>query len=158
MPTNLTNDYIRGLVDGEGSFGFESSQIFMSDGRVGKRKIPSFRIQMHERDELLLWSIKNALGLRNKIYKYGPYQRDGIKRGKQVVLAVRDLGQLKNIIIPLFYGRLIGHKRNQFIVWLEKIGTDPEVAEFYRILYHLHLTGYFKRELSKGGLFEEFVN
>ena len=114
---------------------------------------------MHERDQILLWSIKNALGLRNKIYKYGPYQKDGIKRGKQVVLAVRDLGQLKNIIIPLFYGkRLVGHKRNQFAEWLEKMGTEPDVPESYRLLYRLHMSGYFEKELSKGGLFEEFID
>ena len=154
----LSNDYIRGLVDGEGCFTFELSRFFLSDGTVSKRKIPSFRIQMHERDQLLLWSIKNALGLKNNIYKYGPYQKDGTKRGKQVVLAVRDLGQLKNIIIPLFYGRLIGHKRNQFFGWLEKMGADPDVPESYRLLYRLHMSGYFERELSKGGLFKEFVD
>lgn len=154
----ITNEYIRGLVDGEGCFTFELSRFFLPDGTASKRKIPSFRVQMHERDELLLWSIKNALGLKNKIYKYGPYDKDGINRGKQVVLAVRDLGQLKNIIIPLFYGRLIGHKRNQFSGWLEKMGADPDVPESYRLLYRLHVSGYFERELSKGGLFEEFVD
>lgn len=155
----VSNDYIRGLIDGEGCFTFETSRYFLSDGTPTKRKIPSFRIQMHERDQILLWGIKNALGLRNKLYHLGPYRKDGINRGKQVVLTVRDLGQLKNIIIPLFYGnRLIGYKRNQFNDWLEKMGIDPEVAESYRLLYRLHKTGYFERELRKGGLFEEFVD
>ena len=156
---SLSNDYIRGLIDGEGCFTFEKSRIFGSNGEISYRKIPSFRIQMHERDYVLLWSIANTLGLKNKIYRVGPYRKDGINRGKQVVLAVRDFGQLRNIIIPLFYGnRLIGHKRNQFLSWLEKMGTDPEIANRYKLLHRLHRSGYFQKELRKGGLFEEFVD
>ncbi len=154
----ISNDYIRGLVDGEGCFTFHTTQWTRINGETIRKKIPTFTVAMHERDELLLFSIKLALGLSSKIYKLGPYNKDGSKRGKKVVLTVRDLGQLKNIIIPLFYGRLIGHKRNQFADWLEKIGTDPEVAERYKLLHRLHKTGYFERELSKWGLFAEFTD
>lgn len=58
---------------------------------------------------------------------------------------MREIGPLKNIIIPLFYNRLAGAKADQFNEWLEKIGNDPFVPESYKILYRLHKNGFYLR-------------
>jgi len=137
----ISNEYIRGLVDGEGCFTFYTN----TDTDGIKRKIPAFAISMHERDKSLLESVKHSLGLRNKVYIFKSSVGDGMKRGKKAVLVVRGLGSLKNTIIPLFYKRLVGHKGIQFIGWLEKIGQDPLVPESYKLLYRLYKAGYWDR-------------
>ncbi len=136
MNTRLvTYDYIRGLIEGEGSFTFSSS----GPGR----KVPSFQLRMHVRDKVLLEKVRDFLGLKNKIYTYHYPGNDGAKRGPQVVLIVREFGSLKNIIIPLFYRNLIGNKSIQFDEWLERIGSDPNVPKSYRLLYRLHKSGFY---------------
>jgi|SRR3989344_8083177 len=142
MPKDISYDYIRGLVDSEGCFTFHTVP-----GRVGsgfdKMKVPAFAISMHERDEDMINSIRDKLGLRNRVYNFKPYLADGFNRGRKVTLCVRDLGSLKNIIIPLFYDKFIGHKSKQFLSWLEEIGTNPAVPESYRLLYRLHKSGFY---------------
>lgn len=135
---DINRDYIRGLVDGEGSF------TFSSEGKG--RKIPSFQLRMHIRDEFLLQKVRDFLGLKNKIYTYHYLGKDGIKRGPVAILIIREFGSLKNVIIPLFYKSLIGYKSIQFNEWLEKIGSDPDVPERYKLLYRLHKNGFYSRE------------
>src|SRR3989338_1204460 len=114
---SISDDYIRGLIDGEGCFTFCNVPVYR-----GKKKI------------------KDQLGLRNKIYIYRQttlktFNSSGPKiyqSGRTATLIVRDLGQLKNIIVPFFYKKLIGHKGVQFIEWLENIGRDPLVHEDYK--------------------------
>lgn len=149
----ISNDYIRGLVaGGSGTFTFTTT---VSGYR--QKRVPSFQLRMSVRNKGLIEKIKNYLGLRNNIYIYQYSGKDGYRRNPFAMLIVRDLGSLKNKIIPLFYDQLIGSRSRQFDEWLEKIGTDQEVAESYRILYRLHKSGYFRRELCRGGLFEKFI-
>jgi hypothetical protein len=61
----ISYDYIRGLVDGEGCFTFCSIK---SNGL--KKQLPAFVISMSERDEKLIGLVKEKLKLRNRIYKY----------------------------------------------------------------------------------------
>ena len=61
------------------------------------------------------------------------------------VLIVRDFGQMKNIIVPLFYKKLHGYKAKQFSEWLDRIGTDPNIPEPYRLIYKMHKTGFYDR-------------
>lgn len=136
----ITYDYIRGLTDGEGCF------TFCTAGWMGmhKRKIPAFVIAMSKRDKDLLTLVKEKLGLRNKVYEYKPRSgKDGYKRDGMAILMVRDVGQLKNIIIPLFYKSLAGNKSKQLEEWIEKIGADPAVPEPYKFIYKLHKWGYY---------------
>lgn len=148
MRESISYEYIRGLVEGEGCFTF-STRIYKSpDGKVVRKRIPAFSIGMHERDQELLRKVKNTLGLTNKVYNYQPYNRDGYNRGRKAFLIVRDLGSLKNIIIPLFYNKFVGHKAIQFNGWLEQIGTDESVIENFKVLYRLHKNGYFSRNLK----------
>src|SRR3989344_3681635 len=120
----LTYDYIRGLVDGEGSFSFSTVTRRLADGEVKRFKIPTFAIGMHERDEDLLIAVRDTIGLPNKVYNYQPSYKDGYNRGRKAFLIVREFGSLKNIIIPFFYDNLAGFKAIQFNDWLEKIGSD----------------------------------
>ncbi|MBZ1348907.1 MAG: LAGLIDADG family homing endonuclease [Candidatus Liptonbacteria bacterium] len=134
----LSYEYIRGLIEGEGCFTFSSRK-----GNNGhKYKVPAFSLSMHERDQELLFLIKGTLNLKNKIYNY---KNDGYKRGRKAILIVREFGNLKNVIIPLFYNKLHGHKKQQFLCWLEKIGQDPAVPESYKLLYRLHKCGFYNR-------------
>ena len=148
----LTNEYIRGLIEGEGSFTFHTNTELGTGGKKRRRKIPVFALQMHERDENLIGAIRDHLGVKNKIYNYG--SKDFVmmtitkgervyKRGHKSILYVRDLGTLKNIIIPFFYKRLKGYKGIQFMEWLEKMGSDPEVSPGYKLLYRLYKCGYY---------------
>jgi len=141
----LTYDYIRGLIDGEGSFTFNTGTHRLVDGEMRRSRIPAFAIGMHERDEDLLIAVRDMLGLPNKVYNYQPSNKDGYNRGRKAFLIVREFGSLKNIIIPLFYNNLAGYKAIQFNEWLEKIGTDPLVPESYRLFYRLHKSGYFAK-------------
>ena len=138
----ISYEYIRGLVEGEGCFSFCTSPNIKN----GKRsRIPAFIISMHERDENLLRLVRDTLGLKNKVYNYKSFQKDGIKRGRKVVLIVREFKQLKDIIIPFLYKKLVGHKRKQFDEWLEKIGNDPQVPDRFKSLYRLYKWGIYDK-------------
>ena len=148
----LSDDYILGLIDGEGCFTFCVS-TYLSNRKFLRRKIPAFALAMHERDMNLIKSVRDHLGIRNKVYIY---HKPGIVlktktylRGDQAFLIVREIGSLKNIIVPFFYKRLKGYKRIQFEKWIEKIGTDPLVPEIYKIIHRLHSYGYYER-ISRG--------
>lgn len=142
MSRELTKEYIRGLVEGEGCFTFNTRGY----GNAGlKEKVPSFQLRMHIRDRKLLELVRDYLKLKNKIYIYHYPGKDGAKRGSQAILIVREFGNLKNIIIPLFYNKLLGNKALQFNEWLEKIGSDQMVPASYKLFYRLHKSGFYSR-------------
>ena len=133
----ISFDYIRGVVEGEGTFTFSSSK--------GGRKVPALTIKMHVRNKRLIESIRDVMGLKNTVYVYDHQRNDGSKRQAQAMLIVREIGQLKNIIIPFFHKRLYGNKGLQFNAWLEKIGSDPLVPENFKFIYKLYKSGYYDR-------------
>ncbi len=137
----LSDEYIRGLVEGEGCFTFN---IRISKGE--RHKIPTFVIGMHERDEELLRLMRTSMKLprinSNSVYVEGPYMKDGQKRGKIAKLIVRDYKSLLEVVIPFFYGKLRGNKGVQFQNWIEKIGAS-DVPYPYRRIYDLHKKGRF---------------
>lgn len=138
----ITADYIRGLIDGEGCF----TLCKTSENKKGiKYKIPTFLIQMHERDKNLIEQVKLYLGVKDRVYILNAYTKDGSNRGKTARLMVRDFGELRDIIIPFFYKKLIGYKENQLVDWLEKIGSDPEIHPDYKVLYNLYKKDYFDK-------------
>lgn len=134
----LSYEYIRGLTEGEGTF------TFSTNGKAG-HKVPAFTIKMHVRDKELLEMVRDTMGLKNRVYEYNHQGHDGHKRGPQAMLIVRELGNLKNIVVPFFYGRLKGNKGKQFNEWLEKIGDDPNIPESYKFIYKIHKVGFYKR-------------
>lgn len=143
MQTQISFEYIRGLSDGEGCFSFYPGSR-KKNGH--KYKIPTFAIIMHERDRHLLELVRDALGLRNKIYERKPWRGDGYNRSPSVGLVVREFDQIKDIIIPLFYKRLKGYKARQFTDWLEKIGNDPDVSDRFKSLYRIYKWGIYDQD------------
>lgn len=144
----LSYEYIRGLIDGEGCFTFSTSTHKSANGIVTKNKIPAFSISMHERDEELLNKVKRTLGLRNKIYNYRSSNSDHRIRGRKAYLIVRDFSQLKDIIVPLFYKSLKGHKGLQFEDWIKKIGTDPDVPKLFKLIHRMYRSGFYDKNLK----------
>jgi|SRR3989338_1785742 len=143
----ISDDYIRGLVDGEGCFTF--CTVGRSDSLL-KPKIPTFVIQMHERDKLLIEMVRDKLAPKNEVYVYKmlgmrTHTDKVYKRGPMARIMIRDVGSLKNNVVPFFYDKLIGHKGVQFNDWLEKIGSDPLVPERFKIIYRLHKAGYWSK-------------
>lgn len=138
----LSNDYIRGLTDGEGCFTFYPTS-FMKAGVIVKQKIPAFVIAMHVRDRWLIIEVAEHLGISGNIYINKNTVTDGHKRGDTARFIVRSLDELREIIIPFFYRKLAGYKGEQFMKWLYNIGNDPLVAPRYKILYEKHKSGYW---------------
>ena len=73
-PEEISNEYVRGLVEGEGTFTFSPS---------GNKKIPVFCLKMHVRDKNLLELVRNKLGLKNKVYEYNHQRKDGVKEARR---------------------------------------------------------------------------
>ncbi len=138
----LSNEYIRGLVDGEGCFSF-STTTSTCDGRVFKRRTPAFILQMHVRDRCLIEAVAKHLGLKNEVYMYPPYTnaKDSYNRGWSARLIVREFAQLRDIIIPFFYKNLKGYKGEQFIGWLKEIGNATDISNKFKSLYRLYKAG-----------------
>lgn len=135
----MTFEYIRGLTEGEGCFTF--SVCRRMSGR--RYKLPCFIIGMHERDRELLKLVRDKLELNIKIYNRPAWRGDGIQRGRSAILIVRRFNHLKDVIIPLFYKKLHGHKGKQFVEWLEKIGKDPDISDRFKSLYRIYKWGIY---------------
>lgn len=142
--TLISNDYIRGLTEGEGSFTFCTNTSKQSKR---KYKYPTFCLIMHARDKELILGVCNRLRLNNAVYEYTPLlekdPKTGYKKCITARLIVREYEQLKNIIIPFFYKQLHGYKELQFNAWLEKIGEDNLVSPKFKTLYQLYKQGYY---------------
>lgn len=139
----LSNDYIRGLTDGEGCFTFFTVK-FKRAGKIVTEKMPVFTIAMHVRDRWLITEVAEHLGIADNIYIHKAWTGDGHKRGDMAKFMVRSAAQLKDIIIPFFYQKLAGFKGDQFMEWLENIGNDPMVSQRYKILYKMYKSGYWE--------------
>lgn len=137
----LSYEYIRGLVEGEGCFTFHT----VSD-KYGKKKMPAFALGMSKRDEELLRKVRNSLNLKSSVYSYPPRDRkDGYKRQGMAVLLVRGFGDIKNVIVPLFYRKLNGYKAVQFDEWISTIENDPNVLQIYKLIPKLYRNGYYNK-------------
>lgn len=102
----LSDDYLRGLIEGEGHFG--------ADTRNNGEKIPCFVLKMHVRDKELIEGVRDYLELRHWVYEYK-------NKGRHfAMLIIRDIETLKKKIVPLFNGKLLGFKGTQFKWWLNK--------------------------------------
>lgn len=149
---NLSEEYLRGLIEGEGCFTFCSVPVYHPVLNK-KLKVPAFALRMHKRDEELIAAVKDKLGLKNRLYQAKPVGLEVkgkiYRRGGQTILIVRDFGQLKNKIIPFFYKKLLGNKGKQFEAWLNKIGEDPLVQDSYKLLHRLHKSGYWDVGISE---------
>ena len=98
----LSEDFIAGLVAGEGSF-----MWIQQNGT----EIPVFQLKMHANERPLFEMIKSKIGLKEKIHEYNHQGRN------YVLLLVRKRLVIEQIIIPFFDNRLFGLKKEQFVVW-----------------------------------------
>ena len=102
----MTDDYIRGLIEGEGHFGVDTT--------ANGEKVPSFVLKMHARDKELIEAIRDHLQLQNRVYEYR-------NQGRHFAMfIIRDIPTLKYKIVPLFRRKLLGIKGTQLEWWLEK--------------------------------------
>lgn len=142
----ISYEYIRGLVEGEGSFTYCTNTYKSPSGKVRRNKIPTFTLAMHERDLALIEQVRDAMGIKNKIYlNKNNHHKDGYNHGQMMMLIVREIGNIKNIIVPFFYKRLHGYKAKQFEDWLEMMGTDPEVTNGFKFIYKIYKAGFYDR-------------
>lgn len=131
----LTKDFIIGLVVGEGTFCFTTTGNRLFEKT---RKVPAFQLRMHVRDLALVTAVRDTLKLETKVYQYTHNKRH------YAMLIVRNIGDIKNIIIPFFYKHLRGYKEYQFNRWLEDF-NKPGVADCYKFIYRLYKNGYYDR-------------
>jgi hypothetical protein len=136
MREEISYEYIRGLIEGEGSFTF-------SPNKINGTTTPSFAIRMHIRDKKMITMMRDKLKLKNRIYEYNYQGKDGSHRGPTVTLIVREVGNLKNIIVPLCYKKLVGNKSISFEKWMNIIGADPGITKGYKFINHLYELGFY---------------
>ncbi len=146
----ISDDYVLGIIEGGGNFTFSTTKyVSRKSGEVFIKKIPAFMLQMHERDEELVRSVRDHLKLGNKIYAVRKpaiiSNGKSYKRGNSAILSVREIGALKNIIMPFFAKRLIGYRGKQFREWIEIIGKDNAVPESYKIIYRLYVARFDRK-------------
>lgn len=132
----ISYGYIRGLVENSGNFTF-----LINKGN--NQKIPCFSLKLNIKDKDLLIEIRNKLGLKNNVYEYKHPAKDSTRQNIQAIILVRDLGSIKNIIIPLFVGKLV-IKKNSFEKWVFGMGNDLLVPDSYRFIYKLYKAGFYK--------------
>src|SRR3989338_3083052 len=100
---------------------------------------------MASRDKELLEMIREALGKKNRVYIYNHKKKDGSKRLPQAMLIIREMGSLKNVIVPLFYKKLKGDKSRQFEEWISKIESDTFVPKLYKLIPILYRSGFYEK-------------
>ncbi|PIR97978.1 MAG: hypothetical protein COT89_01870 [Candidatus Colwellbacteria bacterium CG10_big_fil_rev_8_21_14_0_10_42_22] len=141
----ITKEYVLGIVESEGRFTFSTRTRKLANKTVIQTRVPTFSINMHEDNRNLLELVKKQMGLENKIYIYKSKDKDGYNRAKKALLIVRGYGAIKNIVVPYFYGQLVGGKAIQFKQWIERMGDDPLVADGYGLICRLHKNGYYAK-------------
>lgn len=134
----ISYEYIRGLIEGEGTFTF-------SPNKRNNTLTPTFAIRMHIRDKELLEKVRDKLKLKNKIYQYNYQGKDGSNRGPTGILIVREIVNLKNVIVPLCNKKLIGNKAKSFEGWMEKIEKDERVGKAYKFINKLYKSGFYDK-------------
>ena len=114
----LSNDYIVGLVDGEGSFTAFVRNIDQSTERIRRTRIePRFYVKLVEDDKCILDGLKDFFGC-GKVY----FQKDIRAHHKNCYrFEVFNRRDLDMIIIPFFKENrlLFPSKRNDFEIFCE---------------------------------------
>lgn len=122
------SDIIIDLFNKRGIYSFSTQGIY-------KYKVPYFCIKMKKEDIYNLKLIKRELKLKSKIYTYEPARgKDGYTRSATSMLIIRDIGELKDIIIPKSTSVLVGEKRSKFLKWLKQIRSGESVPSGYKLM------------------------
>lgn len=133
-------EYVCGFLDGRARF------LFYNNKSGGKEvKIPTFLVSSEDRSMVIL--TKNLLFIRNRVYEHpSKIGRDGYLRRYLAEIIIRDVGQLKNKVVPFFYGTQSKIKRSELHDWIQKIGSDPMVPERYKIISKLYSRGFYNKK------------
>jgi hypothetical protein len=142
---NLSNDYIVGLVDGEGSF-----TVYIKNpqyNKINERRVkaePRFYVKLIEKDKKILYELKKYFGCGN-VY----FQKDTRPNHKNCYrYEVTNRKDLKKIIIPFFKKNTLRFisKRKDFQIFcklMEKIEkgdhlTDLGLIKMFKIKQKMH--------------------
>ena len=141
----LSEDYIVGLVDGEGSFTAYVRDPRDSSVRVRRVKVePRFYIKLVERDKSILFALKDYFKCGN-VY----FQRDRRKNHQNCYrFEVANRADLENVIIQFFkkYPLRIPSKIQDFTIFCEIMArirrkehlTKQGLASLYRLKATMH--------------------
>ena len=148
----MSNDYVRGLVDGEGCFTFHTITgkfVKVSEGKIEKLRRPVFAIAMCWRDEPLLEYVREVMGLHENLYRSSGFPGPGRENAQnKVALYSRSTSELLHNTIPFFYKKLHGFKGWQFELWLEEMGRTWMTSDS-RYLHRKYKEGYFEDKMDK---------
>ena len=145
MRRNLSNDYIVGLVDGEGSFTVYIKNP-QSNKKVERRTKaePRFYIKLIEKDKNILYELKKYFGCGNVYFQKDT--RPNHQNCYRYEVTKRD--DLEKIIIPFFKANklLFSSKSNDFKIFWDlmeriKIGehlTDLGLKRMFEIKQKMH--------------------
>src|SRR3989344_2329211 len=145
MRRNLSNEYVVGLVDGEGSF-----TVYIKDPSIAKkveRRVkaePRFYIKLIEKDKHILYELKEFFGCGN-VY----FQKDTRPNHQNCYrFEVTHRDDLEKIIIPFFRQNKLrfNSKLHDFTLFCDlmeriKIGdhlTDVGLHEMFKIKQLMH--------------------
>lgn len=121
-PEKLSNEFIAGLIVGEGSF-------YWTYSKTSRINVACFALKMQIRDFDLLVNVGYSLGLDDKIYEYNHNSRH------YAFLIVRDFEGLRKIISDI-YPFLSGYKKIQFVEWFHGFEKD-RTKEWYGTIYNI---------------------
>tara|TARA_Y100000310_G_scaffold28329_1_gene26959 strand:+ start:421 stop:849 length:429 start_codon:yes stop_codon:yes gene_type:complete len=141
----LTNDYVVGLIDGEGSF-----TVYVRDPRLPRRPERRYDVQARfyvkliEEDKGILYALKDFFGCGN-VY----FQKDKRPNHKDCYrFEVANRGDLNAKVIPFFQKNLLKFSSKErdfelFCLMMDKINkgdhlTHKGVMELYKIKQRMH--------------------
>ena len=145
MPRNLSNDYIVGLIDGEGSFTVYIKNP-QSNKKVERRTKaePRFYIKLIEKDKSILYELKKYFGCGNVYFQKDT--RPNHQNCYRYEVTKRD--DLEKIIIPFFKQNKLqfNSKKRDFNLFCDlmkriKKGdhlTDLGLMKMYKIKQKMH--------------------
>ncbi len=145
LSMQMSEDYVVGLVDGEGSFTAFVRNLDQSTERIRRTRIePRFYVKLIEEDKAVLYELQKFFGC-GSVY----FQRDGRKNHKDCYrFEVFNRKELDEIIIPFFRENTLkfSSKRRDFEIFcvlMEKIKqkehlTDLGLKEIFALKQQMH--------------------
>ena len=133
-----SKEWAAGVLVAAGTLTFSTSK---------KELLPAFVAKLGAEKRGLLIAAVAGLGLKNKVYLHKP-RKQGSR--PEAILTIRDLGQLKNKILPVLHSGLFVGKHTMLQDWLWKIENDERVPNRYKILHKLYQGPIYCNKLKDG--------
>jgi hypothetical protein len=129
MPTEVNPKYLNIIIE---LFNQKGIFSFSTQGKY-KYKVPYFCIKSKNPEVYFLKLVKRELGIKSKIYTYKEsIGKDGYIRSGFSMLIVRNIGELKDSVIPFAAKFLTGEKLRKFRSWMNDMGTIEMVPSGYK--------------------------